>query len=106
MDTLNDEVDHLLNLKEDRKIAALLDVEQVNWLVEMKLGAAAPAGDMETNGTVRERCSDELAGMIQDEAKFKVAEKDGGELEQILRQLRAKFMAENGVSVDTNSMRP
>ena len=105
MDSLTTESDHLLRKRANKKMAALLDAEQVNWLLETKLDALAKSPDeMQTTeggeklSDVISRVKEELAGMVEDDAKKEAAERERNELEQLLQQLRAKVMAENSVS--------
>ena len=114
MDSLSTESDYLLRRKENKKIAALLDADQVKWLVETKLEALANTNDGagevraaegdEKWGDVASRVKEEMAGMVDDNATKEAATKENNELEQFLQQLRAKVMAENsvGLSQSTN----
>ena len=88
----------------------MLDVENVNWLVETKLNAMTNNGvteggvdgmqteESEQWSEIAARVNEELAGLAEVEQKGVDLVNESNELEQMLQQLRVKFIAEHGVS--------
>ncbi len=113
MEALNNENDFILTQRRNKKTSQLLDVENVNWLVETKLNAMANIGAIEGGvdgmqteeseqwSKIATRVKDELEGLAEVEEKGASLGNECNELEQMLQQLRAKFLSEHGVSCMT-----
>ena len=110
MDALNNENHFILTQRENKKTSQLLDVDNVNWLVETKLNAMANnraieggADGMQTEESeqwndIATRVKDELVALAEVEQRGADLVNESNELEQMLQQLRDKFLAEHGVS--------
>lgn len=114
MESLNDENDLILTLRESRKTSLLLNVENATWLVETKLDdfvknkqsdddyqMQLTTEEKESWSDVVEKIKGEIAGLIEIEKKLNASKSDGNELEKYLEQLRAKFLSEQNVSSPT-----
>ncbi len=114
MESLNNELEFLLDQCEDQKTIGLLAVDTIDWLIEAKLNQklmsvqSGPGGenpDDESNFTEIERWNEVISktksaldelGQAQD--TLDSAEKEKEELEHRIQELRNKFVHENGVS--------
>mmetsp|Transcript_9925 Transcript_9925/g.21352 ORF Transcript_9925/g.21352 Transcript_9925/m.21352 type:complete len:303 (+) Transcript_9925:199-1107(+) len=112
MESLNNELEFLLAQCENQKTIGLLDADTINWLVETKLnqkllsiqsGLGGDNPDDESNFAEIEKWNEvisktktELDALAQAQEKLDAAEKEKGGLEHRVRELRNKFVNENG----------
>ena len=66
------------------------------------VGELQDAEENERWNEVAAQVKDELAGLVEIEEKDAATMKEQGELEQLLLQLRSKFMSVNNVSPDNS----
>ena len=106
MEVINDENDFILTKAENTKTSKYLNVENVEHIVETKLTNFVTMnnnnnGDGQTADEWNEIATlvkDETAGLAKVEENGIVQAKEMKELEQLIHQLRARFLSENNVS--------
>lgn len=104
MESLNNENDFILTNCENKKLSHLLDVDNVQWLLEIKLPAMLSnmhdgnANNTEENDGIVGRIKDEAALLIEIEGKSEALVEQTTELEILLQQLRTKFTNKHTVS--------
>jgi hypothetical protein len=110
MESLNNENDFILTNCENRKLSHLLDVDNVQWLLEIELPSMLSNmhegrddnindDDDGVNDGIVGRIKDEAAILIEIEGKSEALVEQTTELEILLQQLRTKFTNEHTVSL-------
>lgn len=105
MEVINDENDFIFTKADNTKTSRYLDVENVEHIVETKLNNFVAMNNNNGNDQTADEwdeiatsVKDEAAGLAKVEESGNVQAKEMKELEQLIHQLRAKFLSENDVS--------
>lgn len=108
IESLNNENDFILTNCENRKLSHLLDVDNVQWLLEIELPSMLSNrydghddNNSEDEDGIVVRIKDEAALLIEIEGKSEALVEQTTELEELLQQLRTKFTNKHTVSRDS-----
>jgi hypothetical protein len=109
MESLNNENDFILTNCENRKLSHLLDVDNIQWLLEIELPSMLSNmhegrddninDDDKVHDGIVGRIKDEASLLLEIEGKSEALVEQTTELEILLQQLRTKFTNKHTVSL-------
>jgi hypothetical protein len=110
MESLNNENDFILTNCENRKLSHLLDVDNIQWLLEIELPSMLSNmhegrddninDDDKVHDGIVGRIKDEASLLLEIEGKSEALVEQTTELEILLQQLRTKFTNKHTVSLN------